>query len=189
MRKTKRLISLFLSVFMLLSVTAGIDFSAFAETTGSQIVEYAKKFEGCSYRYNGRGPKCFDCSGFVYYVFDYFGFTLPNSTAGYSNYSQYGTKITDDSKAKLGDVVVWKGHVGIYIGDGKVVNALGTTTGVCETTIKEFVNSSRVKNPSHFYLRVKGVSETLKKPSVKAKAQTNLKAGSVQLNFTVKNPS
>ncbi|MDE5604750.1 MAG: C40 family peptidase [Eubacterium sp.] len=188
MKKTKRLISLFLSVFMFLSITAGIEFSAFAETTGSQIVEYAKKFEGCSYRSNGRGPKCFDCSGFVAYVFNHFGFTVPNSSAGYNNYSQYGTKITDDSKAKLGDVVVWNGHVGIYIGDGKMVNALGARYGVCETVIKEFVNSSRVKNPSHFYLRVKGVCETLKKPSVKAKAPTNLKAASVKLNFTVKNP-
>ncbi|MDE6658730.1 MAG: C40 family peptidase [Eubacterium sp.] len=189
MKKTKRLISLFLSVFMFLSITAGIEFSAHAETTGSQIVAFAKTLEGCSYRYNGCGPKCFDCSGFVKYVFNHFGYTVPNSTVGYSNYSQYGTKITDDSKAKLADIVVWNGHVGIYIGNGKVVNALGTKFGVCETDIKEFVNSSRVKNPSHYYVRIKGVSESLKNPSVKTKTPTNVTATSAKLSFTVSNPS
>ncbi|MDE6752105.1 MAG: C40 family peptidase [Eubacterium sp.] len=189
MKKAKRLISLFLSVFMFLSVTAGIEYSAFAETTGSQIAEYAKTFKGCSYKHAAKGPKCFDCSGFVYYVFKHFGFTVPTSTDGYSNASKYGTKITGDANAKLGDIVVWSGHVGIYIGNGKVMNALGTKTGVCETEIATFVNSKRVKNPSHYYLRVKGVYEYITNPSVTVKTPTELKTNSVKLNFTGNNPS
>ncbi|MDE5670499.1 MAG: C40 family peptidase [Eubacterium sp.] len=189
MKKTKRLISLFLSVFMFLSVTAGIEYSAFAETTGSQIAEYAKTFKGCSYKYASKGPRCFDCSGFVYYVFKHFGFTVPTSTDGYSNASKYGTKITGDANAKLGDIVVWSGHVGIYIGNGKVMNALGTKTGVCETVISTFVNSKRVKNPSHYYLRVKGVYEYITNPSVTVKTPSDLKTNSVKLNFTGNNPS
>lgn len=189
MKKTKRLISLFLSVFMFLSVMAGIEYSAFAETTGSQIAEYAKTFKGCSYKRNGKGPKCFDCSGFVYYVYKHFGFTVPSSSDGYANASKYGTKITGDSNAKLGDVVVWSGHVGIYIGNGKVMNALGTKTGVCETEISKFVNSKRIKNPSHYYFRVKGVYETITNPSVTVKSPTDLKTNSVKLNFIANNPS
>lgn len=189
MKKSKRIISLFLSFFMFLSVMAGIEYSAFAETTGSQIAEYAKTFKGCSYKYAAKGPKCFDCSGFVYYVFKHFGFTVPTSTDGYSNASKYGTKIKGDSNAKLGDIVVWSGHVGIYIGNGKVMNALGSKTGVCETKISEFVNSKRIKNPSHYYFRVKGVYESIKNPSVTVKAPTDLKTNSVKLNFTGNNPS
>lgn len=189
MTKSKRLISLFLSVFMFFSVTAGIEYSAFAEVTGSQIVEYAKTFKGCSYKYASCGPKCFDCSGFVYYVFKHFGFTVPTSSDGYNNPSKYGTKITGDSNAKLGDIVVWSGHVGIYMGDGKVINALNSKKGVCETVISEFVNLHGKKNPSHYYLRVKGVYETIINPTVTVKAPTDLKTNSVKLNFTVNNPS
>lgn len=189
MKKTKGFISFVLAVFMFFGVTAGMEYSAFAETTGSQIAEYAKTFKGCSYKYAAKGPKCFDCSGFVYYVYKHFGFTVPTSTDGYANASKYGTKITGDSNAKLGDIVVWSGHVGIYIGNGKVMNALGTKTGVCETQVSAFVNSKRIKNPSHYYLRVKGVYEYIKTPSVTVKSPTDLKTNSVKLNFTGNNPS
>ena len=189
MKKTKRIISLFLSVFMLISITAGIDFSAYAETTGSQIVEYAKTLKGCSYKYAARGPKCFDCSGFVYYVYKHFGFTVPTSSSSYTNLSKYGKKVTGDSNAKLGDIVVWSDHVGIYTGNGKVIHSLNSKKGVCETVVKDFVNTKGVKNPSHYYLRVNGVYEAVTNPSLTVKSVSNLKADSVTLAFNVKNPS
>ncbi len=173
--------------------------SSTTTSTGSQVVEYAKKFKGYPYVLNTHGPNSFDCSGFVYYVFKNFGVTLSTASSDYyNNPTKYGTKITGDSNAQLGDIVVWSGHVGIYIGNGKVINALNPSKGVCETKISEYINSSGTMNPSHFYIRVKGIGSssssststpTITNPSVTVNAISDLTTNSVRINFTAKNPS
>ncbi|MDE5670820.1 MAG: C40 family peptidase [Eubacterium sp.] len=173
--------------------------SSTSTSTGSQVVEYAKKFKGYPYVLNTHGPNSFDCSGFVYYVFKNFGVTLSTASSDYyNNPTKYGTKITGDSNAQLGDIVVWSGHVGIYIGSGKVINALNPSKGVCETKISEYINSSGTMNPSHFYIRVKGIGSsssgstttpTVTNPSVTVNAISDLTTNSVRINFTAKNPS
>ncbi|MBQ9227773.1 MAG: C40 family peptidase [Eubacterium sp.] len=163
----KKIISLLLSLVMLLSTVAVMSLTAEAATVSStSIVTYAKSLEGKSYKWNTHGPDTFDCSGFVYYVFKHYGITLSTASSSYwSNPTNYGTKVTGDSNAKPGDICVWSGHVGICIGNGKVVNALNASAGVCETTIKNYKNSSGTTNPSHFYIRVKGVNYGTVSPS------------------------
>lgn len=173
--------------------------SSASTSTGSQVVEYAKKFKGYPYVLNTHGPNSFDCSGFVYYVFKNFGVTLSTASSEYyNNPTKYGTRITGDSNAQLGDIVVWSGHVGIYIGSGKVINALNPSKGVCEIKISEYINSSGTMNPSHFYIRVKGIGSsssgstttpTVTNPSVTVNAISDLTTNSVKINFTAKNPS
>jgi uncharacterized protein YgiM (DUF1202 family) len=94
----------------------------------SAVVEYAKQYIGTKYKYGGRSPSSgFDCSGFVYYVFKNFGYSL---NPGASTQLKSVTKIT---KAELlpGDLVFFnngsaKGasHVGIYVGDNKFIHAV-----------------------------------------------------------------
>ncbi len=89
-------------------------------TLRDSLVEYAQKHIGCKYKYASRGPKTFDCSGFTYYVFQKFGYTLNTSSS--SQYLQ-GEKIKY-SNTKKGDLIFFKGsklnskavgHVGIII--------------------------------------------------------------------------
>ncbi|MBR2260668.1 MAG: LysM peptidoglycan-binding domain-containing protein [Paludibacteraceae bacterium] len=89
-------------------------------TLRDSLVEYAQKHIGCKYKYGSRGPKAFDCSGFTYYVFQHFGYTLNSSSS--SQYLQ-GEKIKYNNTEK-GDLIFFKGsklnskavgHVGIII--------------------------------------------------------------------------
>lgn len=41
-----------------------------------QVTDYAQKFQGTKYKYAGRSPKGFDCSGFTHYVMDEIGVSL-----------------------------------------------------------------------------------------------------------------
>ncbi len=91
----------------------------------NNIISTAQQYLGVPYVWGGSSPSGFDCSGFVQYVYAQCGINLPRTadiqgTAGYAV-----------SKAELqpGDLVFFAGdyvnvsHVGIYVGDGKMVHA------------------------------------------------------------------
>jgi len=91
-----------------------------------KLIDYAKSFLGTRYIYGGSSPKGFDCSGFVFYVFSNFGFSLPRTADAQAN---VGDLVSRDSLEK-GDLVFFKtlgssiiNHVGIYIGDGQFIHA------------------------------------------------------------------
>ncbi len=99
-----------------------------SSVTGQKIVEYAKNFLGVRYRYGKSSPEeGFDCSGFVYYVFNHFGIKLERTSIAQS---QNGVKV-DKANLMPGDLVFFDtnggmnavNHVGIYIGDGKFIHA------------------------------------------------------------------
>lgn len=108
---------------------------ALQDSTGSslasKIIKTAKKYIGVPYKWGGTTPKGFDCSGYVQYVFNANGITLPRTSR-----EQYtvGTKVSK-SNLKPGDLVFFNtsgsgvSHVGIYIGDGLFIHS-GTTKGV-----------------------------------------------------------
>lgn len=79
-----------------------------------KMAEYAAKFLGTRYRLGASGPKAFDCSGFVGYIFKQFGITLNRSSR--AQYTQ-GEKV-DKSDLKPGDLMFFssrssgKGRVG-----------------------------------------------------------------------------
>ncbi len=77
---------------------------------------------GAKYRYGASGPNAFDCSGLVSWAFKNSGKTLPRTSKAMS---RVGTPVSK-SALQPGDLVFFYGgpsHVGIYIGDGKVVHA------------------------------------------------------------------
>lgn len=108
-------------------------------TGGDVIVSFAQQYLGYRYVLGGTTPGSgFDCSGFVYYVFNSNGYSISRSL-----YAQAGTG-TAVSKSELqpGDVVFFNntssgslGHVGIYIGDGMMIHAANSKRGVVTDTI------------------------------------------------------
>ena len=106
---------------------------------GEEIVSFAKKYLGYSYVYGGTTPKSgFDCSGFIYYVFNSCGYSISRSC---STQAKTGTAVSK-SELQLGDVIFFDntsngsiGHVGIYVGDGKFIHAANPKRGVVYDTI------------------------------------------------------
>lgn len=95
-------------------------------TTASRIVATAKQYIGVPYVWGGSTPNGFDCSGFVQYVFNRHGITLPRTTTEQYRIGSYVSK----SNLKIGDLVFLQNtyregisHVGIYVGDGKMIHA------------------------------------------------------------------
>lgn len=110
-----------------------------SKVTGADIVAYAKKYFGYKYVYGGASPSTgFDCSGFTYYVYKHFGYTLSRSSVSQSTNGKEVAK----SNLQPGDLVFYKntsltriGHVGIYIGDNKMIHASEPGVGVIITDI------------------------------------------------------
>ena len=122
---------------------AGIDTSEVTNTTNEssstsslrqQIVDYALQFVGNPYVYGGTSlTNGTDCSGFTQSVLANFGINI-SRTAGAQ--SQGGTAV-DLNNLEPGDLLYYEGsgdygigHVTMYIGDGKVVHASSSTTGI-----------------------------------------------------------
>ncbi len=107
--------------------------------TGQQIAAFAQQFVGYRYSWGGKSPETgFDCSGFVYYVYSQFGYTL-NRVA--CDQAQNGVHV-DPSDLQPGDVLCFYsndnyyiGHTGIYIGNNKFIHASTSTTGVIITEL------------------------------------------------------
>lgn len=117
--------------------------------TGEEIVAYAKQFLGKPYVYGGSSPSGFDCSGLTSYVYKHFGYSLSRTASGQAS---NGVKV-DKDELQPGDLVLFKnhaltkiGHVGIYIGDGKMIHASEPKTGVIITDI----NSKAYKYPQRY---------------------------------------
>ena len=95
--------------------------------TGQAIVDYACQFIGNPYVWGGTSlTNGADCSGFVQSVFAHFGISLPRTTWDMEN---VGTPVSYD-QAIPGDIILYNGHVGIYMGNGQIVNAINSSRGI-----------------------------------------------------------
>lgn len=99
---------------------------------GSAVVSYASQFVGNPYVYGGSSlTNGTDCSGFVMGVYSAFGVGLPHSSSAMRSVG-YGV---DVNSMQAGDIVCYSGHVGIYTGNGTIVNALNTSSGITYTNV------------------------------------------------------
>ena len=97
-------------------------------STGADVVKFAMQFVGNPYVYGGTSlTNGADCSGFVMSVYNNFGVSLPHSSAADRN---VGATVNGIENAQPGDIVCYSGHVGIYAGNGQLVHASTSKTGI-----------------------------------------------------------
>ncbi|MBR5579225.1 MAG: SH3 domain-containing protein [Lachnospiraceae bacterium] len=95
---------------------------------GQQVADFALQFVGNPYVYGGTSlTNGADCSGFVMSVYANFGVSLPHSA---NADRKRGTGVASIEEAIPGDIVCYSGHVGIYIGNGQIVHASNSRTGI-----------------------------------------------------------
>jgi len=90
-------------------------------TMAERAVRLARTQLGVPYVYGGASPGGFDCSGLVMWVYGRLGLTLPHNAAALYSVG----RPVDVSRLKPGDLVFFHGlgHVGIYIGHGRMIHA------------------------------------------------------------------
>ena len=100
-----------------------------SSVTGDQIIDDAKQYLGVPYVWGGATPSGFDCSGLVQYVYGKEGINLPRVAADQAN---AGTEVSA-ADAKPGDLVYFgkpAHHIGIYLGNGMMLDAPHTGASV-----------------------------------------------------------
>lgn len=127
-----------------------------SKVTGDDIVTFAKKYLNYKYVLGGSSPSTgFDCSGFTKYVYNHFGYTLSRTSKAQAKNGKEVAK----SDLQPGDLIIFKnqsltaiGHVGIYIGNNKIIHASEPGVGVTITDMnasgynynKRYVTARRI---------------------------------------------
>ncbi len=97
-------------------------------STGADVAKFATQFVGNPYVYGGTSlTNGADCSGFVMSVYNNFGVSLPHSSAADRS---VGAAVNGLENAQPGDIICYSGHVGIYVGNGQIVHASTSKTGI-----------------------------------------------------------
>lgn len=121
---------------------------------GKAIANSALSKQGCKYVWGASGPNEFDCSGLVWWACKENGIKFERTTA--QVLSTMGQKITKE-QLQAGDIITFKtdaryvSHVGIYIGNGKMVHAPNSRSVV---RIDDIFNSSYWTKVTYNYRRL-----------------------------------
>ena len=117
------------------------------------IAKVALTYRGIPYLWGGTGPKSYDCSGFVQNVYRRFGYNIPRVSIDQGKYGQLIKK----GNLRIGDLVFFDTrkssqlkkdsngniiptritHVGMYIGDGKMVHASSNSGKIIVASLDE----------------------------------------------------
>lgn len=102
--------------------------SSAGSEVGKAVIDYATQFVGNPYVYGGTSlTNGTDCSGFVMSVYANFGVSLPHSSSALRS---KGYDVGGLANAQPGDIVCYSGHVALYIGNGQIVHASTSKTGI-----------------------------------------------------------
>jgi cell wall-associated NlpC family hydrolase len=100
-----------------------------------RLISVAKSKLGARYVYGAKGPSTFDCSGFIYWALNHAGVKQSYMTSyGWQRTSRY-QKITEMSNIRKGDIISFKGHVGIALGNNQMIDASSSQGRVRITNI------------------------------------------------------
>lgn len=123
----KKILISFISICMLLIPTS-VSARPIKETPVNfeqVVIEKASQYIGTRYCRGGESPRCFDCSGLTQYVYAQIGIELPRM----GGQQLKSMKRVSAEEAQPGDLVFFSTkrgyiyHVGIYIGDGKMIHS------------------------------------------------------------------
>lgn len=89
---------------------------------------------GKPYVWGANGPKSFDCSGLVNYIYEQNGYKMPCIRCTTWSYPSF-TKVVSKKDALPGDILLYEGHVMIYAGNNKVIHARSPKYGVLEENL------------------------------------------------------
>lgn len=107
----------------------------------NKVISFAKAQQGDKYKWGAAGPNRWDCSGLIMKSFAKAGKKLPHQTGGIQ---KKGKKVSKKN-LKRGDIVFpQKGHVGIYLGGGKMVHASSGKGKVVVAKVYGFYTARRV---------------------------------------------
>lgn len=116
-------------------------------SNGDRIAAIAQKYLGYRYLWGGHSPTGFDCSGFTWYVYKEAGITIPRHNL--SGQLNTGQKVARE-QLRPGDLVFFQNtyarglsHVGIYLGNGRFINAETERVGVQVRALADPYWSSR----------------------------------------------
>lgn len=87
--------------------------------SGNAVLTVAARYLGVAYRWGGKTPAGFDCSGFTAYVYGQLGISIPSNTGALRG---VGT-VVPRSAALPGDLILTAGHVAIYAGGNLEIDA------------------------------------------------------------------
>jgi cell wall-associated NlpC family hydrolase len=120
-------------------------------TIGERAAAIAVREVGVPYRWGGASPAGFDCSGLVYWAYGRLGIELPHSS--YALYDQ-GRQVSS-SRIKRGDLLFFSGlgHVGIYIGRGRMVHAPHSGSRVQVVSLRRSSYGARLVGVRRIVLR------------------------------------
>ena len=108
-----------------------------------KLITLAKSKLGSSYLFAKAGPDNFDCSGFVYYLFQEHNISIPRTSLAQS---QNENNILNREQIKKGDILFFdtsnRGHInhsGVYLGKDKFIHASsGKANGVTISSLNEW---------------------------------------------------
>ncbi|WP_112181123.1 NlpC/P60 family protein [Paraliobacillus zengyii] len=95
----------------------------------NQLITTAKQYRGTTYLWGGTSPSGFDCSGYIQYVFQQIGISIPRTVSEIWNMS------VPVEQRSIGDLVFFEtyksgpSHMGIYLGNNQFIHA-GESNGV-----------------------------------------------------------
>ncbi|MFC4123855.1 C40 family peptidase [Nocardia rhizosphaerae] len=114
------------------------------QSAGDIALDAARTKLGAVYSWGAAGPSSFDCSGLVQWAYRQAGIELPRTSF---EQSHVGAPVSFDN-LQAGDIVITNGggHVGIYAGNGQLLNAVqsGTPVSYTQLSADDVVTARRI---------------------------------------------
>ena len=105
-----------------------------SQSVGEKVLAAARSAVGSPYVYGANGPSAFDCSGLTSWAYQQAGVSIPRTSQAQAS---AGTPVSLDA-LQPGDIIVYysgASHVGIYTGNGTIIDALNSGTPVGERSL------------------------------------------------------